>query len=75
LTCLSPPGAQPSSLTNVKETTMTIEQFIEELRLEAANAPTMEERRQIEAELDLAWAELAVIMAELDGTIEAEPPF
>ncbi|CAN7698466.1 MULTISPECIES: hypothetical protein [Neorhizobium] len=54
---------------------MTIEQFIEELRLEAANAPTVEERRQIEAELELARAELAVIMAELDGTIEAEPPF
>ncbi|MCJ9749079.1 hypothetical protein [Neorhizobium sp. SHOUNA12A] len=54
---------------------MSIEQLIEELRLEAANAPTIEERRQIEAELDLARAELAVIMAEIDGTIEAEPPF
>ena len=54
---------------------MTIEQFIEELRLEAANAPTMEERRHIEAELELARAELAVIEAERDRSIEAEPPF
>lgn len=54
---------------------MTIEDHIEELRLEAANAATIEERRQIQAELDLARAELAVIIAEIDGTIEAEPPF
>jgi len=33
---------------------MTIEQHIEELRAELRNAPTMEERRQIEAELDAA---------------------
>jgi hypothetical protein len=67
----------PSSITNVKETTMTIaiEDHIEELRAEAANAPTIEARREIEAELEIARAELAVIMAEIDGTIEAEPPF
>ena len=54
---------------------MTIDQHIEELRAEAANAPTIEARREIEAELEIARAELAVIMAEIDGTIEAEPPF
>jgi hypothetical protein len=54
---------------------MPIEQLIEELRLEAASAPTMEERRAIETELELARAELAIVIAELDGTIEAEPPF
>lgn len=55
--------------------TIAIEDHIEELRLEANNAPTIEERRQIEAELEIARAELAVIIAEIDGTIEAEPPF
>lgn len=34
-----------------------------------------DERRQIAAELELAQAELAVIMAEQDGAIDAEPPF
>lgn len=33
------------------------------------------ERRQIEAELDLAQAELTLAIAELDGRVEAEPPF
>jgi hypothetical protein len=33
------------------------------------------ERRQIAAELELAQAELAVIMVEQDGTIDAVPPF
>ena len=33
---------------------MTIEDHIEELRAEARNAPTIDERRQIEAELELA---------------------
>lgn len=54
---------------------MTIEQHIEELRAELKNACDAVERRQIEAELQLAQAELAVVLAELDGTIEAEPPF
>lgn len=54
---------------------MTIEQHIDELRRELKNACDAVERRQIEAELQLAQAELAVVLAELDGTIEAEPPF
>lgn len=33
------------------------------------------ERRQIAAELELAQAELAVIVAEQEGAIDAEPPF
>lgn len=37
---------------------MTIEQHIEELRAELRNAPTIEERRQIEAELKAATEEL-----------------
>ncbi|MET4690682.1 hypothetical protein [Sinorhizobium fredii] len=38
---------------------MTIEQHIEELRAELKNAGSAEERRQIEAELEAAHAELA----------------
>ncbi len=37
---------------------MTIEQHIEELRAELRNAPTTEERQQIETELMAAIAEL-----------------
>jgi hypothetical protein len=33
------------------------------------------ERDQIATELDLARAELNVVLAELSGTIETEPPF
>ncbi|AVA25802.1 hypothetical protein NXC24_PC01368 (plasmid) [Rhizobium sp. NXC24] len=65
----------PSSLTSLKETTMTNEQHIEELRAEARAAATLEERRQIEAELELAIAEREVIWAEQDGRISAKPPF
>ncbi|CDZ55600.1 hypothetical protein [Neorhizobium galegae] len=54
---------------------MTIEEHIEELRAEVRNAATIQERRQIEAELELAIAELEVVRAELDGRIRAEPPF
>ncbi|ULR42503.1 MULTISPECIES: hypothetical protein [Rhizobium] len=54
---------------------MTIEQHIEELRAELRNACDAAERRQIEAELQLAQADLTVALAEQDGTIEAEPPF
>lgn len=55
--------------------TYSIEMHIEELRAELRNVLGRTERRQIEMELDLAQAELAVIMAEQDGRLEAEPPF
>jgi len=54
---------------------MTIEQHIEELRAELRNAWDAAERRQIEAELQLAEADLAVMLAEQEGVVEAEPPF
>ncbi|WP_189510245.1 hypothetical protein [Mesorhizobium sp. M1D.F.Ca.ET.043.01.1.1] len=54
---------------------MTIEQHIDELRAELKNACDVIERRQIEAELQLAEAELAVKLAEQNGAIGAEPPF
>ncbi|WP_200945902.1 hypothetical protein [Rhizobium sp. Leaf391] len=50
---------------------MTIEQHIEELRTELKNACDVTERREIQAEFEMAQAELAVITAEHD----AEPPF
>ncbi|MCJ8057002.1 hypothetical protein GB928_025820 [Shinella curvata] len=54
---------------------MTIEQHIGELRAELRNASDVSERREIQSELDCAQAELAVIIAEQDGRLEAEPPF
>lgn len=54
---------------------MTIEQHIEELRAELKSACDAVERRQIQAELELAQADLAVMLAEQDGAIEAGPPF
>ncbi|OOO23175.1 hypothetical protein [Agrobacterium pusense] len=56
-------------------TTMLLEQHIEELRAELRNAVYRDERREIEVELELACAELAVIMAEQEGAIDIEPPF
>ncbi|WP_187152412.1 hypothetical protein [Allorhizobium ampelinum] len=55
--------------------TMILEIQIEELRLELNSAFDIIERRQIEIELELARAELAVTLAEQDGVIDAEPPF
>ena len=54
---------------------MTIEQHIEELRAELKNVGDAVERRKLEAELDIAQAELAVMLAEQVGAIETEPPF
>ncbi|RDL47796.1 hypothetical protein BLJAPNOD_05519 [Ensifer sp. M14] len=54
---------------------MTIEQHIEELRAELKNACDAAERGEIQTELDLAQAELAIITAEQDGSVDAEPPF
>jgi hypothetical protein len=55
--------------------TFLIEAQIEELRAELSNAVDPAERSQIIAELDLARAELNVILAELSGAIDTEPPF
>jgi len=52
-----------------------IEQQIEELRAELNACIEPAERRQIEAELEIAQAELIVMLAEQDGSTEAEPPF
>jgi hypothetical protein len=54
---------------------MTIEQHIEELRRELNSVCDAAERRQIETELELAEADLAVMLAEQEGAVEAEPPF
>ncbi|TCP76477.1 MULTISPECIES: hypothetical protein [unclassified Rhizobium] len=54
---------------------MTIEQHIEELRAELKNAYDAAERREIQTELDLAQAALAIIRAEQDGSVDAEPPY
>lgn len=54
---------------------MTIEQQIEEVRAELRNAASAADRIQLEAELDLLRAELAVALAEMEGLIEAGPPF
>lgn len=48
---------------------MLLEQHIEELRAELRNAVYRDERREIEVELELACAELAVIMAEQEGVV------
>jgi hypothetical protein len=55
--------------------TYEVEIQIEELRAELRNAVDGAERRQIEAELECALAELGVIVAEQDGRPDAEPPF
>lgn len=60
---------------NVKETKMLLEQHIEELRLELNASVDAVERRDLELELELARAELAVIIAEQEGQVSAEPPF
>jgi hypothetical protein len=54
---------------------MLLEQHIEELRLEMDATYDRADRREIELELELACAELEVIMAEQAGVIDAEPPF
>ena len=55
--------------------TYELERQIEELRAELRNAVDPCERRQIEAELDFAQAELALAIAEMDARVDAEPPF
>jgi hypothetical protein len=55
--------------------TYELECQIEELRAELRTAIDPCERRQIEAELDLAQAELTLAIADLDGRADAVPPF
>lgn len=54
---------------------MTIEQHIEELRAELKNACDAAERREIQTQLALAQAELAISTAEQNSSVDAEPPF
>lgn len=54
--------------------TITLEIHVQQLRRELKNADPAE-RRQIEAELEMAEAELAAAIAEQEGTIDAAPPF
>jgi hypothetical protein len=71
------PYPAPLIVFHTGDQTMTyeLECQIEELRAELRNAVDPCERRQIEAELDLAQAELTLAIAELDGRADAEPPF
>lgn len=55
--------------------TYELETQIEELRAELRNAVDGAERRQIQAELEVAQAELAIATAEMHGLAEAESPF
>ncbi|MBX4898746.1 hypothetical protein [Rhizobium bangladeshense] len=55
--------------------TYELEIQIEELRAELRNAVDGAERRQIQAELEIAQAELAIAAAEMEGLVEAELPF
>ncbi|WP_165418241.1 hypothetical protein [Rhizobium ruizarguesonis] len=54
--------------------TNELDRTILELKAELRNAHP-DERRQIEAELQLAKAEREVIVAEMEGRASAEPPF
>ncbi len=54
--------------------TFSLEQHIEELRVELANCVDWDERLQIEAELTGARQELAFVNAELDALLSEEPP-
>ena len=54
---------------------MTIEQLINDMSPELKTANDAAERRKIQTELDLALAELGIITAEQDGSVDAGPPF
>lgn len=54
--------------------TYDLDRTILELEAEIRNADPAE-RRQIEAELDLARAEREVIIADIEGRSVTEPPF
>lgn len=55
---------------------MTLEHHIEELRAELGNCWDLEERREIEAELEAAVAELNIWIGELTQDLwDQKPPF
>lgn len=54
--------------------TFSLEQYIEELRLELANCADWNERLKLEADLAGARQELAFVNAELDALLSEEPP-
>jgi len=53
---------------------MLLEQHLEELQAELRNAVHSDDRREIEVELELVRAELAMIIAEQEGLMPAEAP-
>ena len=55
--------------------TISLEMQIEELKAELRAVLDADERSQIAVDLEMALAELAVIEAEQDGRVSAEPPF
>lgn len=55
--------------------TFSLEQHIAELQAEWTNCADRDERRQIGFEIEMAEAELAILIAEQEGDIDAEPPF
>ncbi|MBP2562401.1 hypothetical protein J2T08_006077 [Neorhizobium galegae] len=55
--------------------TFELERQIGELLAELRNAVDACARRQIEAKLDFAQAEPKLAIAEMDGCVDAEPPF
>ncbi|MGN6096475.1 MAG: hypothetical protein ACTHP8_09595 [Bosea sp. (in: a-proteobacteria)] len=54
---------------------MPIEQHIEELRAELRNCWDIEERAQIEGELEMALAEREVMLAVAEARYSSEPSF
>ena len=55
--------------------TYSVKIQIEELRAELRNAIDGAERRQIEAELEIVHAELAVMLVKQLGPVDPEPPY
>ncbi|MFN7026517.1 MAG: hypothetical protein ACK4QP_18785 [Pseudorhizobium sp.] len=55
--------------------TYELEIQIEELRAELNNACDAAERREFQTEMELVRAELAIIITEQDGRLDAELPF
>jgi len=75
---LGPFGLPSPSLTpfkNVKETKVSIDQVIEELRAELRNAVYRGELREIKAAPELAFAKRETIWAEQETIMMAEPAF